>query len=187
MDPGTAAEQSNIWALSLDGEPTARPLMAESYNELLPAISPDGRWIAYTSNESGRIEVYVRPFPNVDDGKWLISTRGGEFPIWAPDGRELYYDTYPDQMMVVTIETKPTFAAGNPEVLFRSEYVLASHSGSDPSPYDISPDGKRFLMIKEETQAQEGDEVVETPPITELIVVDNWDEVLKGLAPSAAK
>jgi len=180
-------ENTDIWALSLDGEPTARPLMAESYNELNPAISPDGRWIAYSSDESGRIEVYVRPFPNVDDGKWLISTRGGEFPNWAPDGRELYYDDYPDQMMVVTIETEPAFAAGNPEVLFRSEYVLASHSGPDASPYDISPDGKRFLMIKEEKQAQEADEVAEIPPITELIVVDNWDEVLKGLVPSAAK
>jgi Tol biopolymer transport system component len=180
-------ENSDIWALSLDGEPTARPLMAESYNESDPAISLDGRWIAYSSNESGRIEVYVRPFPNVDDGKWLISTRGGESPIWAPDGRELYYDAYPDQMMVVTIETEPAFAAGNPEVLFRSEYVLASHSGPDRSPYDISPDGKRFLMIKEEKQTQEGDEAVEIPPITELIVVDNWDEVLKRLAPAEAK
>ncbi len=178
---------SDIWALSLDGEPTVRPLMAESYSEVDPAISPDGCWIAYSSNESGRIEVYVRPFPNVDDGKWLISTRGGESPIWAPDGRELYYDAYPDQMMVVTIETEPTFAAGNPEVLFRGEYVMVSHTGSDVSPYYSSPDGKRFLMIKEEKQAQEGDEVVETPPITELIVVDNWDEVLKGLAPSVAK
>jgi len=177
----------DIGALSLDGEPTARPLMAESYNERDPAISPDGRWIAYSSDESGRIEIYVRPFPNVDDGKWLISTRGGEFPIWAPDGRELYYDAYPDQMMVVTVETKPAFAAGNPEVLFRSDYVLASHGGSDPSPYDISPDGQRFLMIKEEKQAQEGAEVVEIPPITGLIVVDNWDEVLEGLAPTEEK
>ena len=178
---------SDIWALSLDGEPTARPLMAESYGEGLPAISPDGRWIAYSSDESGQIEVYVRPFPNVDDGKWLISTRGGEYPIWAPDGRELYYDAYPDQMMVVTIETKPAFAAGNPEVLFRSDNVMASHSGPDVSPYDISPDGQRFLMIKEDKEAREAAEAVETPPITELFVVDNWDEVLKGVAPAEGK
>lgn len=177
-------ENADIWALSLDGEPSARPLMAESYSEYDPAISPNGRWIAYSSDESGRIEVYVRPFPNVDDGKWLISTRGGESPIWAPDGRQLYFDAHPDQMMVVTIETEPTFAAGNPELLFRSNYVLASHSSPDASPYDISPDGQRFLMIKEERPAQDSNEVVETPPITELIVVDNWDEVLKRLTPS---
>jgi hypothetical protein len=175
---------SDIWALSLDGEPNARPLMAESYNEQSPAISPDGRWIAYSSNESGQFEVYVRPFPNVDDGKWLISIRGGEGPIWAPDGRELYYDAYPGQMMVVTIETGPAFAAGNPEVLFRGEYVVVSDSGPDISPYDISPDGRRFLMIKEDKEAQEVAEPVETPPITELIVVENWDEVLKRLVPT---
>ncbi|MHC4580100.1 MAG: protein kinase domain-containing protein [Planctomycetota bacterium] len=180
-------ENWDIWALSLDGEPAARPLMAESYNERDPAISPDGRWIAYCSSESGRNEIYVRPFPNIDDGKWLISTRGGEYPMWAPNSRSLYYDDYPDQMMVVTIETEPTFAAGDPEVLFRSECVLASHSGPDVSPYDISPDGQRFLMIKEETQAQEGDEAVEIPPTTELIVVDNWDQVLKGLTPEKGK
>ena len=72
---------SDIWALSLDGEPTARPLMAESYNESFPAISPDGRWIAYESNESGGINVYIRPFPNVDDGKWLISAREESLPF----------------------------------------------------------------------------------------------------------
>jgi len=180
-------DNSDIWVLSLDGESTARPLMGQGYNEKCPAISPNGRWIAYCSDESGRFEVYVRPFPNVDDGKWLISTRGGEYPIWAPDGRELYYDNYPDQMMVVTIETEPAFAAGNPEVLFQGDYVLASHSGPDVSPYDISPDGKRFLMIKEEKEVQESDEVVEISPITELIVVDNWDEVLRGLAPAQEK
>ena len=174
---------SDIWTLSLDGEPTARPLMAESYNERDPVISPDGRWIAYSSNESGRLEVYVRPFPNVDDGKWLISTRGGESPIWAPDGRELYYDAYPDQMMVVTIEIEPTFAAGNPEVLFRGDYFV-THAFS---PYDISPDGQRFLMIKEDSQARDAAEAVEAPPITELIVVDNWNEVLKGIAPVEGK
>jgi len=162
-----------------------RPTLA--YWEGFPAISPDGRWIAYNSDESGQIEVYVRPFPNADDGKWLISTRGGEYPIWAQDGRELYYDAYPNEMMVVTIETEPAFAAGNPEVLFRSEYVLSSHSGPDVSPYDISPDGKRFLMIKEDIQAQEAAEAVEIPPTTELIVVENWDELLKGFTPSTEK
>jgi Tol biopolymer transport system component len=170
---------SNIWALSLDGEPTARPLMTASYKEEFPVISPDGRWIAYESDQSqsGRGGIYVQPFPNIEDGKWMISTRGGEAPIWAPDGRELYY--YAGQMMAVTIETEPAFAAGNPEVLFRGEYFV-THSNS---PYDISPDGLRFLMIKEDKEAQEAAEPAKAPPITELIVVENWDEVLKGIAP----
>jgi class 3 adenylate cyclase/Tol biopolymer transport system component len=174
----------DIWALSLDGEPAARPLMAESYDESDPAISPDGRWIAYTSDESGEYEVYVRPFPNVDDGKWLISTQTGGYPVWAPDGRELYYvhGQSPEQMMTVTVETEPTFAVGNPKVLFEAPYYVIAGR-----PYDISPDGKRFLMIKDETQAQEGDEVVESTPRTELIVVENWDEVLKGITPAEGK
>jgi serine/threonine-protein kinase len=170
---------SNIWALSLDDEPTARPLMTESFKEEFPVISPDGRWIAYESDQSqsGSGEIYVRPFPNLDDGKWLISTRGGEAPMWAPNGRELYY--YAGRMMAVMIETEPAFAAGNPEVLFRGEYFV-THSNS---PYDISPDGQRFLMMKEDPQPQEAAEPVETPPITELIVVDNWDEVLRRITP----
>jgi len=173
-------ENTDIWALSLDGEPAARPLLAESYNERDPAISPDGRWIAYASNESGQYEVYVRPFPNVDDGRWLMSTQGGGYPMWAPDGRELYYvhGQSPVQMMAVTVETEPTVAVGNPQVLFGAPYYVTSGR-----PYDISPDGKRVLMINDETRAEEGDEVVETPSITELIVVDNWDEVLKGITP----
>ncbi len=95
--------------------------------------------------------------------------------MWAPDGKELYY--FANRMMAVKIETEPAFAAGNPEELFRGDYFV-THSNS---PYDISPDGQRFLMMKEDPQPQEAAEPVETPPITELIVVDNWDEVLKGI------
>jgi hypothetical protein len=104
--------------------------------------------------------------------------------VWAPDGRELYYVRAGDQvqMMAVTVETEPTFAVGNPEVLFEAPYYVIGNR-----PYDISPDGKRFLMIKDETKAPEGDEVVETPPITELIVVDNWLSEIKRLAPAEAK
>ncbi len=173
---------SDIWALSLDDEPTARPLMAESYDELHPAISPDGRWIAYETHEikiPGGHNVYIRPFPNIDDGKWLISTRGGEYPVWAPDGRELYYWSYSGQMTAVRIETEPDFAVGNPEELFGGEYLTFTAN----RPYDISPDGQRFLMIKEDKEALEAAEAVEAPPIAELIVVENWGEVLKGIAP----
>jgi Tol biopolymer transport system component len=211
MDPGSSTENSDIWALSMDGAPTARPLMAESYRELHPAISPDGRWIAYETHEikipgghdiyirpfpniddgkwlistrGGEYPVfYIRPFPNIDDGKWLISTRGGEYPVWAPDGRELYYWSYSGQMTAVRIETEPAFEAGNPEELFGGEYLTFTAN----RPYDISPDGRRFLMIKEDKEAREAAKPVETPPITELIVVDNWDEVLKGATPVASE
>ena len=97
--------------------------------------------------------------------------------MWAPNGRELYY--YAGRMMAVTIETEPAFSAGNPEVLFRGEYFV-THAFS---PYDISPDGQRFLMIKEPPEPSEAAEPVKTPPTTELIVVDNWDAALKHIAP----
>ncbi len=170
----------------MDGARAARPLLAESYRELHPAISPDGRWIAYETHEikiPGGHNVYIRPFPNIDDGKWLISTRGGEYPVWAPDGRELYYWSYSGRMTAVKIETEPDFAVGNPEELFGGEYLTFTAN----RPFDISPDGQRFLMIKEDKEAQEAAEAVETPPITELIVVDNWDEVLKGITPVERK
>lgn len=176
----TGQSNSNIWVRSLDGESAARPLMTEPYREEFPVISPDGRWIAYESDQSqpGRGDIYVRPFPNVEDGKWLISTRGGEAPMWAPKGLELYY--YASRMMVVKIETEPVFAAGNPEELFRGDYFV-THS---ISPYDISPDGQHFLMIKEAPEPSEAAEPVEIPPITELIVVNNWDAALKRTAPA---
>jgi dipeptidyl aminopeptidase/acylaminoacyl peptidase len=186
MDPGPSTQNNDIWALSMDGAPTARPLMAESYGELHPAISPDGRWIAYETHEikiPGGHNVYIRPFPNIDDGKWLISTRGGEYPVWAPDGRELYYWSYSGQMTAVRIETEPAFAVGNPEELFGGEYLTFTAN----RPFEISPDGQRFLMIKEDKEAREAAEAATTPPITELIVVDNWDEVLRGIAPADGK
>ena len=104
----------DIWALSLEGEPDAHPLMAEKYYEGASALSPDGRWMAYGSNESGEYNVYVRPFPNLDDGKWMISTQGGGWPIWAPGGRELHYVRAgdQDQVMVVTFETEPAIRSG---------------------------------------------------------------------------
>ena len=174
---------SNIWALSLDGEKAARPLMTGSYKEEFPVISPDGRWIAYESDQSrpGGGGIYVQPFPNIDDGKWQISTRGGEAPLWGPKGRELYY--YAGRMMAVMIETEPAFAVGNPEVLFSGEYYVTLSN----RPYDISPDGKRFLMIKEAPEPSEAAAPVETPPITELIVVDNWDAALERITPVEKK
>jgi serine/threonine-protein kinase len=166
----------DIWALSLKGEPVAHPLLAGSYDEEWPVISPDGRWLAYVSDETGRMEVYVRPFPHVDADKWLVSSRGGGRPFWGPDSRELFYQDGV-RMLVVTIETEPTFAVGNPTPLFEtSPYYLPTGK-----PYDISPDGQRFLMIKEDRDAVEAAKAL---PITELIVVDNWDDLLLDIAPT---
>ena len=110
----------DIWLVSLEGEGTSQPVLQTRFNESNPAISPDGRWIAYQSDESGRYEVYVQPFPDLD-GKWQVSTDGGLGALWAPDGGELFYRKG-NAMMVASIDTEPTFTHGTPEVLFEGSY-----------------------------------------------------------------
>ncbi len=107
----------DLHVLSMEGERTSQPLFQSPFRETLGTISPDGHWIAYQSNESGRGEVYVRPFPNVEEGKWQISSDGGTSPVWAPRGQELFYRNG-EAMMVVGIQTEPTFTPGSPVVLF---------------------------------------------------------------------
>ena len=136
-----------VVALSMEGEHERKTLFKERNivsNE--PRVSGDGRWIAYASRESGRCEVYVRSFPEVDRGKWQVSTNGGHSPLWSPDGRELFYRSG-DEVVSVRVETEPTFKPGKPTVLFRGAYV--DLPGNDVTLWDISPDGKRFLMMKQ--------------------------------------
>ena len=160
--------EASLQVLSMEGERTSQPLFQSQFSETKAKISPDGHWIAYESNESGQLEVYVRPFPNVEDGKWQISRDGGTEPVWAPRGQELFYRNG-QAMMVVGIKTEPTFTQGSPVVLFTGRYTM----GSAVVNYDISSDGQRFLMIKEEeaTTAQ-------------INVVLNWFEELKRLVPT---
>jgi Tol biopolymer transport system component len=161
-----------IAQMLMEGDRASKPLLREKYVQANPQISPDGRWIAYMSEESGKNEIYVRPFPEVNSGKWPVSTSGGIEPRWSRDGRELFYRNG-DAMMAVTVETKPTFKAGVPKELFRGTYfsTLGIH-------WDISPDGKRFLMIKEsagKTPAAAGPRKIN--------IVLNWLEELKQRVP----
>ncbi len=119
------AAQDDIWMLPVDGEGTPRRLVETQFREAGAALSPDDRWLAYTSNETGRDEVYVQAFP--DPGrKWLISTGGGYTPVWGPDGEalELFYRNG-NKMMLVPIKAKPTFSAGTPRTLFEFEAASA--------------------------------------------------------------
>ena len=169
IDPTTSRD---LYILALAVEQSAEPLLKTSFNESAADISPDDKWIAYASNESGRDEVYVRPFPDVDSGKWQISTDGGRVPAWSPDGRELFYNSG-ERMMRVSVQTEPDFAAGIPELLFEGRYYY----GNNVRGYDISPDGQRFLMIKEP------DSSVETVGATQINVVLNWFEEIERLVP----
>ncbi len=136
-----------------------------------PCFSPDGRWIAYASNESGRTEVYVRPYPG-PGGKWQISTEGGTEPVWNPKGRELFYRSG-QKMMAADYTEQPEFSAGKPKMLFEGPYVPSPRSLSD---YDVSPDGQRFLMLKNAEQKP-----------GEISVVLNWTEELKQKTPAGNK
>jgi len=167
--------------LSLEGEPTARTLLEGPFTQSDGDISPDGRWLAYNSDESGEHEIFVQAFPELGK-KVQISTDGGRWPLWAPDGTQLYYRNG-GKMMAVSVETEPSFKPGIPEVLFEGSYFIPLNKGRN---YDISPDGERFLMI-EGKAAKNGERADEMSSRREVIVVENWFEEIKRLAPAEVK
>lgn len=163
----------DIWVLSLTDH-KAQPFLQTRFIESAPQFSPDGHWLTYISNESGHLEVYVQPYPE-PGGKWQISTDGGTEPVWNPNGRELFYRSG-DKMMVVDITTQPSFSAGKPRVLFEAPYLPTPATFPN---YDVSSDGRRFLMLKPVEQS-------EAAP-TQINVVLNWFEELKQKVPTGKK
>jgi Tol biopolymer transport system component len=160
-NPNTGGD---LWVLSLEGD--ASPILNSPRDEGAARFSPDGRWLAYVSNESGREEVYVQPYPG--PGKRLqISNEGGREPVWSAGGQELFYRNG-EEMMAVMVETELEFEAGTPSTLFKGRYAHTIWPN-----YDISPDGQRFLMIKE---AEEGQD--------QINVILNWAEELQRLVPT---
>jgi serine/threonine-protein kinase len=163
----------NIWILRMNDR-KALPFHRTGSNENEPRFSPDGHWLAYISDESGRLEVYVQPYPG-PGGKWQISTQGGTEPVWNPNGRELFYRSG-DKMMAVEITTQPGFSAGTPRMLFEGRYE------QPPVPlhnFDVSHDGQHFLMLKPVEQEQAAP--------TQINVVLNWFEELKQKVPTGKK
>jgi serine/threonine-protein kinase len=151
----------------------ARRIMEARTADGGPQLSPDGRWLAYASDESGSgREVYVRAFPG-PGGPWQASVGGGNEPQWNPRGGELFYRNG-DRMMAVPVDTTAGFSAGKPHELFKGNYA-PSHGGYVRANYDVSPDGRRFLMLQ---PADAG----ATPP-SQITVVLNWSEELKRLVP----
>jgi eukaryotic-like serine/threonine-protein kinase len=163
----------DLWTLGL-ADRKAQPFLRTQFNESVPQFSPDGRWLAYISNETGRWEIYVQPYPS-SGGKWQISTEGGTEPVWNRNGRELFYRNG-DKMMAVDITTQPSFTAAKPHMLFEGHYVPPP--GTTPN-YDVSPDGQRFLMIKP-------NEAGEAAP-SQINLVLNWFEELKQRVPAWQK
>jgi len=158
------------------GEHKQQVLFQTPFTEDNAEISPDGRWLAYQSNDSGDSQIYVRPFPNVDGGRWQVSVKGGVKPAWAPkNGRELFYIAPNNAFMAVPVLPSTTsFARENPIKLFDAPYYYSAANRT----YDVSPDGQRFLMIKDKAAE---DASKSTP--SSAVVVLNWFEELKRIVP----
>ena len=165
-------QAQDIGVLTMEGERTVEMLLDAEFREAEPALSPDGRWLAYFSNETGTQLIYVQPFPNIDDGQWNVSLSVGADPVWSPDGRELFYRR-PTDLMVAQVETEPTFSSRTPEPLFSlSGYEVGG--GGTGRRFDLAPDGDRFIFRKSGTAEQTSDD----EPFNGLIFVQNWHQEL---------
>jgi serine/threonine-protein kinase len=162
----------DIWVLSMtDRKP--RPFLQTPAIEGAPSFSPDGRWIGYVSDESGRPEIYVQPFPG-PGGKSQVSTEGGTEPVWSSDGREIFYRNG-RRMMAVPVTTSGGFSPGTPAPLFEGDYEVSAFPLTGVA-YDVTSDRQRFLMVKAIAPAPSA------PP--QINVVLNWFEELKRLVPT---
>jgi serine/threonine-protein kinase len=162
----TPTRAADLWYRSLVGDTTRRPIAVTPYAEVGPAISRDGRWIAYSSNEEGENEVYVQPFPPTG-ARYKISAAGGVSPVWAPDGRRLYYVTGGGQLFAAELRVTPSFA-----VLSRAEVFEGSVGYLIINPlfavFDVSPSGEHFALMR---------------PVGEsgLVFVHDWRSELRSL------
>jgi dipeptidyl aminopeptidase/acylaminoacyl peptidase len=174
--PGTGTD---VWVLPRAGDRQPRAFIQSRFAEAYPAFSPDGRWLAYASDESGRTEVYVQAYPGPGP-RQQVSTDGGTGPAWSRDGRGLFYTTAQalggqailTKMMAVPVTLRPTLTVGAPRMLFEGRYGASALIRG----YDVTPDGQRFLMV----QAKERPAV----SAADMILVQNWLEELKRLVPA---
>ena len=165
---------SDIMMATVGAPVEIHPLLQSAFSESAPVISPDGLWVAYASNESGRLEVYVRPFPAVEQGRWQVSTGGGADPRWSRNGRELFFTvggagSGPPTFLAVPVRPGASFVAGKPAVVLK----LPTTSSFA---YDVAPDG-RFLLHRDASAARAG---AERPKI---VMVQHWFEELKARVP----
>jgi serine/threonine-protein kinase len=157
------AGAGDIVAVRTSGDTAPVPVAAGPFTELHPALSPDGRWLAYTSNESGINEVYVRPFPDAQGGRWQVSNGGGSEPRWSRDGQELFYLDGDVRLNAVQVHTVPTFAAAGRTSLFdASNFVVAGFHQS----YEVTPDGRAFIFVSPRRAGAQG--------ASQLVWADRW-------------
>ena len=160
------------WVLTFEGQPKPQPFWTnDQFDQIFAVFSPDSKYLAYVSNESGRYEVYVRPFGQ-GGGKWQISTGGGNFPVWARSGRQLFYRES-GNIMGVDVTTQPVFSLSTPRVIVPAAVTAPLSNGLDN--FDVSPDGQRFLVHQQNSEASQS---------LQINVILNWSEELRRLNPS---
>jgi len=168
---GPAGNGRDIFGVRIGQDTVPVPLVASSANEYAAALSPDGQWLAYVSDESGVEQVYVRPFPRTSEGRWQVSSDGGTAPRWGHSGRELFFESTAGDMMVAPVATRPTFSSGGPRRLFT---IGQGVWPSNVVPYyDLSPDDSRIMRVRfgGATQAPGGGQVV---------VIEHFDRELRA-------
>ena len=163
---------SDLFLLVLGPTRHLEPLLQTPFAERSAELSPDGRWLAYQSTESGQFEIYVRRADVRSDERWLVSSGGAQHARWSRDGRELFYASATDGLMRVSVESGSGWKAGKPTKLLGGPY-LWTISNFGGRLYDISPDGQRFLVLKS----------VDTPEPSTIVVVQGWFEDLKRRVP----
>jgi len=161
----------DIGAMRIGVDSALAPLIATSYDESEIALSPDGRWLAYVSDETGRPELFIRPFPDVGRARTQVSTSGGVAPLWTRDGRELFFLNGDREMVVVPVASGAELRLGEQRVLFRLDEDTYPAGREYYTPYDISPDGQRFIMAKRVRERG----VREVP----LFITLNWFDELR--------
>jgi eukaryotic-like serine/threonine-protein kinase len=166
---------SDVMQLDLTGNRSVTPLVQSPSNERNGIVSPDGRWLAYEANDRGLFEIYVRPYPNVNDGYWQVSTGGGERPLWSRNARELFYVSPAGAILGVGVEPGTSWVPTTVSTVVKEGYMTAMPSFLGRQ-YDISPDGQRFLVLKVTSEPN-------APP-PQLIVVQHFDEELNRLVPT---
>jgi serine/threonine-protein kinase len=173
-ETGTPGD-GDILVMQVGVDSVPRPIIASAFQELAPALSPDGHWLAYTSNETGRREVYVRPFPGVDSGKYQVSAAGGSAPRWSHRGAELFYRSLgADDLMAAQVRLTPTFAVTGQKRLFSA---VGYTPGLEHATFDISPDDRRFLMLRADARSSGKEETAQ------LVIVQNFFTDLKRVLP----
>jgi dipeptidyl aminopeptidase/acylaminoacyl peptidase len=156
---------ADIWYRRLAGDTAAHAIATTPFNEMSPRVSPDGRWVAYMSNESGAYQVYVRPFPGPGE-LYPVSVGGGTTPVWSRDGRRIFF-VNGNQLMAASVATSPTFSVTAREALFSGVYSLPTGH----APFDVAADGKSFLMLRSVAANRE-----------EIVVIPNWAAELRAQA-----